>query len=336
MIYNMIYGSGEEVANLQATSYKKTLDSDKWVNGTQTISVDGVTEDSTIFVGPDTDSVETAMECGVYCSGFTTNSLVFSCEETPEMGVVMNVFVVDGGEEGEEEPYVPPTWGGGTAEEIAEALTKHYAGEIDLTDQTNEYHWSVGDTRSVTLNGESQELVIMNIGGKELTTPVNGKSTCAFVVGLKNCMKNTQSVGNSWTSSASWSSRNNIRTWCNSTFKGYIDNILPNVFKQFKTITGISSSLNETVDDYFALPAEKEAFGSRTNSFEAEANALSQFTWYVTSSNRVKTVNGSASEWWERSPYYYDTSYWCTVSNGGYALNKTNAYSSGVSPFGCI
>ena len=225
------------------------------------------------------------------------------------------------------------TWAGGTAAEIKAMLDAHYAGSIDIT---NGNYWKVGDTRNVTINGESHQLVIMNVGGKTLTTPINGKSTCAFVVGLKNCMNGTQTVGNAWTSSASWSSQNNIRIWCNGTFKGYIDGVLPNVFKQFKTITGISSSSNETVDDYFALPAEKEVFGSRTYSFEAEANALSQFTWYATSGNRVKTVNGSADIWWERSPYYANYNGWCSVVSGGGANYYGYSNSFGVSPFGCI
>ena len=66
-----------------------------------------------------------------------------------------------------------------------------------------------------------------------------------------------------------------------------------------------------------------------------EFNALSRFTWYETTSNRAKNVEGSASAWWERSPRCYNGDGFCAVGNasaGG--SNASNA--RGLSPFGCL
>ncbi len=231
--------------------------------------------------------------------------------------------------------YENITFADATPLELQGILSAHYNDSLDITTL-----WNVGDTRDIVINGESHQLVLMNKGGKTLTTPINGHTECAFIVGLKNCMSTTLSP-DGLQNTASWSTQNSIRPYCNGTFKGYIDSILPDVFKQFVTVTGrcnqnATGNSNETVDDYFCLPAEKEVFGSRSDSTATEANALSQFEWYTTEANRIKTCNGSACSWYERSPYYLYIDGLCCVTTSGSPYHSGRSVSLGVSPFGCL
>lgn len=239
------------------------------------------------------------------------------------------------------------TWAAGTDAEIVAMVEAADAGIITLSD-----YWAVGDERSVSLSamaatgvGESHAaqtvtMVLMNQGGKTLVEATeSGRTECSFIVGLKNCLTETGYMNSSDTNSGSWNSSAR-RTWCNSIFRNAIPSTLREIFKQHKnlTIAAYNGSSNQETADYFALPAEKEIFGSATYSNSVEANALSQFTYYATASNRVKKLgnSGSASVWWERSPYSGGSSYFCRVYSGGSAYNSYASIAYGIAPFGCI
>ena len=231
------------------------------------------------------------------------------------------------------------TWASGTDTEIANMVEAADAGIISLSD-----YWTVGDVRSISLSamsatgvGESHsaqkaDFVLMNKGGKTLASG----TTCSFIVGMKNCLATTGYMNSSDTISGGWDSCAR-RTWCNSVFRNSIPSALRGIFKQFKNVTANgSSSTTATSTDYFALPSEKEVFGSVTYANSTAESSNSQFAWYKTSSNRVKKVNGSASNWWERSPTSGTSGRFCVFGFDGSA-NYTDARSTtGISPFGCI
>ena len=243
------------------------------------------------------------------------------------------------------------TWSSGTDAQIAAMLDAHYAGSINIYD-----YWSVGDERVVPLSamsatgvGESHvaqnvKMVLMNKGGKTLTTPINGHSECAFIVGQKNMLANGTTreggyMNSSNTNSGGWDSCAR-RTWCNSVYKNAIPSTLRGIFKQHKNETADGSSTSKkTSNDYFALPSEKEIFGSVTYANStAEANNT-QFKYYETSSNRIKyqgETGGSASTWWERSPRSGNAADFCIVNSSGYAYYDNAFYARGLAPFGCI
>lgn len=249
-------------------------------------------------------------------------------------------------------------WATGTDAQIVAMVEAADRGEINLSD-----YWHVGDERTVHLNamdatgvGESHAaqnvtFVLMNAGGKTLTSATeSGRTTCSFIAGLKNCLNETGYMNSTDTNVGSWSSSAR-RAWCNSVFKNAIPSTLLPIFKQFQNITAqaYNSSTNQTTDDYFALPAAAEVFkgdptygtggtAGKTTAYSnlTEFNALSRFTYYETTANRVKTVNGSAYDWWERSPYHDGSAYFCHVGTGGNAniSGAGNAY--GLAPFGCL
>ena len=247
------------------------------------------------------------------------------------------------------------TWANGTDEEIVAMVEAADQGFINLSD-----YWAVGDTRTVQLSamsatgvGESQsaqevDLVLMHAGGYELNEAVaSGRTTCSFIVGQKDSLATAGYMNSSNTNSGSWDGSAR-RTWCNSVYKNALPSTLLPIFKQFKTITAqtYNGSANQESVDYFALPAAKEVFGgSATSAGSAtshsnltEFNALFQFDYYKTASNRVKKLGktGTAHTWWERSPYYNYSFNFCIVYSDGTATNDAASDSYGLAPFGCI
>ena len=91
---------------------------------------------------------------------------------------------------------------------------------------------------------------------------------------------------------------------------------------------GQSSSIVTTSDELF-LPSEVEVFGSITNSFSGEGT---QYEYYQAGNSKVKNRNGSAYNWWERSPYSIGSFSFCYVAITGTA-NITTARSSYGVPF---
>lgn len=243
------------------------------------------------------------------------------------------------------------TWAGGTDAQIAAMVAAADAGTINLLD-----YWSVGQERKVALSAmaatgvdeshvaQTVTMALMNAGGKTLVTPTaSGRTTCSFIVGLKNGLANGTTgeygyMNSSSTNTNGWDGCLR-RPWCNNIFYNAIPSTLIGIFKQFKNVTanGSDSTTTES-NDYFALPAEKEIFGTNSYANSTAETSLSQFTYYATSSNRIKTCGdlGSANLWWERSPYSGNSSFFCIVHSGGSAgyINANDAYL--LAPFGCI
>lgn len=234
------------------------------------------------------------------------------------------------------------TWAAGTDAEIASMVEAADKGLIALSD-----YWTVGDERSVSLSamaatgvGESHaaqtaKFVLMNAGGKDLAAATeSGRTTCSFVVGLKDCLNEAGYMNSSSTNANGWDGCAR-RTWCNSVFRNAIPSPLRGIFKQHKNkaSAGSGSSTIKTSNDYFALPAEIEVFGTRSYSASGEG---SQFKYYETASNRIKNVNGSAADWWGRSPCSSDSTGFCEVRSYGYAGASGASRTFGLTPFGCI
>ena len=233
------------------------------------------------------------------------------------------------------------SWAGGTDKEIVKMVQLADEGLINLAD-----YWSVGDERQVTLSRigatelepsyaeQTVTFVLMNAGGKTLAnaTP-SGRSECSFIVGMKNGLAEKRSMDYTskiWDSCAR-------RTWCNGLFRNAIPGSLRDIFKQHLNVTANGAGTTTvTSTDYFALPAEKEVFGSNTYADStAEAN-LTQFDYYKTSSNRIKKTGdgGSAYIWWERST---NLSYgFCRVQSNGSAERGQPSSDHLLSPFGVI
>ena len=233
------------------------------------------------------------------------------------------------------------SWAGGTDEEIVKMVQFADKGLINLAD-----YWSVGDERQVTLSRigateleppfaeQTVTFVLMNAGGKTLAnaTP-SGRTECSFIVGMKNGLAEKRMMDST---STVWDSCMR-RTWCNGLFRNAIPATLRDIFKQHLNITADGpNSTTVTSTDYFALPAEKEVFGSNIRADSTAESSLTQFEYYATEANRIKKQGdgGSAYIWWERST---NLSYgFCRVMSNGSAERGQPSSDYLLSPFGVI
>ena len=246
-------------------------------------------------------------------------------------------------------PFNIVTWADGTDAEIVAMVNAADDGMINLAD-----YWSVGDERQVTLSameatgvGESHveqtvTFVLMNAGGKTLVNPTpSGRSECSFIVGMKNGLAEKGYMNSSNTNYDGWDGCAR-RTWCNDVFRNAIPSTLQEIFKQHVNVTSWSGTSTRNSTDYFALPAEKEIFGSV---FEANATAessLTQFQYYVTSANRLKKAVGGTTYdlWFSRSRDDSSPNMFCIVNNHTdpkYQPSADHASDANLlSPFGVI
>lgn len=70
-----------------------TLTVNGWSNGAQIVSVTGVTASNTVVVSPAPASVENYIAANITCTVQGSNSLTFSCEDTPSSAITVNVII---------------------------------------------------------------------------------------------------------------------------------------------------------------------------------------------------------------------------------------------------
>ena len=230
-------------------------------------------------------------------------------------------------------------WADGTDEEVAAMVAAADAGKLTLSD-----HWHVGDERTVQLSamsatgvGEShaEQTVQMVLTDPGHYTLASGQP-CHFVVVQKDCLKETGYMNSSSTNSGGWNECAR-RTWCNETYRNAIPSALRPIFKKFTNYAANGNGSSAVASsDYFALFSEKEVFGSTTYANSSAESKNSQLAWFLTSSNRIKMVNGRAGYWWERSPYSGSSYPFCAVNTSGGAESGGAGAAYGLAPFGCI
>jgi hypothetical protein len=81
------------------------------------------------------------------------------------------------------------------------------------------------------------------------------------------------------------------------------------------------------------LLSEVEIFGATTFSFAGEG---SQYAYYKAGNSKIKNINGSAIDWWERSPNKTNTTSFCRVNVSGGVDGRMAADAIGVAFAYCI
>lgn len=140
-----------------------------------------------------------------------------------------------------------------------------------------------------------------------------GKAGITFQ--MKNCLKTTYRMNSTNTNAGGWDNcalRTNLNNYIKRKFPPAWQNIIKKVKK--KTSAGSQSSNISTTEDDLFLLSEIEIFDDATYSVAGEGN---QYAWYKAGNSKAKTVNGSASNWWERSPHTGYSSSFCFVSSTG-------------------
>lgn len=193
----------------------------------------------------------------------------------------------------------------------------------------------IGDKKTLTVNGVSYTAVII---GFDHDTPVDtatyGRDKAGITWQLKNCLNTTYQMNSSNTNSGGWTSCA-MRTSTMATLLSQLASDLKNAIVKVKKLSSAgnqSTAINTTEDSLFLL-SEVEIFGSTTH---AKAGEGSQYEYYQSGNSRVKTVNGSVSAWWERSPSGSYSTLFCDVSFNGYAGGNDASVSLGVAFGFCV
>lgn len=190
--------------------------------------------------------------------------------------------------------------------------------------------FKVGDSKTVNIGGTNYEVQIIGFNHDDNVS--GGKAAYSFQ--LVDCLNQTQQMNTSNTNTGGWNGsamRGRMSTY-KSQLPAALRNVIKTVKKKSGTGGGSSSGTQQTNDDLFLL-SEIEIFGTTTYSVAGEGT---QYEWYKAGNSRIKKVNGSADNWWERSPYSGNANNFCRVSSSGGAYGS-NAYNSyGVSFGFCV
>lgn len=190
--------------------------------------------------------------------------------------------------------------------------------------------FKVGDSKTVNIGGTNYEVQIIGFNHDDKVS--GGKAAYSFQ--LVDCLNQTQQMNTSNTNTGGWNGsamRGRMSTY-KSQLPAALRNVIKTVKKKSGTGGGSSSGTQQTNDDLFLL-SEIEIFGTTTYSVAGEGT---QYEWYKAGNSRIKKVNGSASYWWERSPYSGSTTLFCYVDSSGDA-DYNYAYGSyGVSFGFCV
>ena len=185
--------------------------------------------------------------------------------------------------------------------------------------------WAVGDSKNMTINGTDYQIDI--IGKNHDTYASGGKAPLTFQ--MHDCYGETKNMNSSNTNSGGWTS-----CAMRSTHLPAILALMPtevqNGIREVNKLTSAgsqSATINTTADKLFLL-SEIEIFGSVSYSMSGEGT---QYDYYKAgNSQMIKNQNGSASGWWERSPFGSASTDFCFVVNDGCADYYYASYASGV------
>ena len=193
------------------------------------------------------------------------------------------------------------------------------------------YKITIGDTISVNNN----LYAVMGFNNFALTNQDNyggTHTTAGLTFGAVDCVRNS-SMNSGNTNSGGWG-KCLMRTSTMPTLQSGMPDTLAQVKVPYVDYNNQSTILYS--DDYMFLPAEKEVFGTRSYSPTTEANALTQFAYYKSGGSKIKSLSGSAVNWWLRSVSYSRSSYFCGVSPSGGAYDGLASFTSGAAPCFCV
>lgn len=185
--------------------------------------------------------------------------------------------------------------------------------------------WKVADHKLMTISGTDY---LIDIIGENHDDYSDGSGKAPLTFQLHDCYKLAKAMHSTAANTMGW-------TQCSMRVEH-----LPIILKQMPAdvqsgiheVNKISSSggkkpsLETTKDNLFLL-SEVEVFGSSSNSLSGEGT---QYDYYKAGNSTVKNFNGSAYDWWERSPTANSTRYYCNVKSTGSSVNSSANVTRGV------
>lgn len=195
-------------------------------------------------------------------------------------------------------------------------------------------YWKVGDKKNITVNGVTYAAQIIGFDHDTLTTADGSRTKAGITFQLVDCLKTTYSMNGSNTNVNGWRG-STMRTSTMATLLNQLSSDLKSVLKFVNKVTSVgnNSSGLETTSDKLFLLSEIEVFGATQYSYAGEGK---QYEYYTAGNSTIKKVNGSAYNWWERSPSSGNTNGFCNVNGGGGANSNAASASRGVSFGFCV
>ena len=212
-------------------------------------------------------------------------------------------------------PSYDPVFANNTWEQIIAACHNNAVPET----------WKVADQKPMTIGGSDY---LIDIIGKNHDDYLDGSGKAPLTFQLHDCYKLAKTMHSTAANTMGW-------TKCSMRVEH-----LPIILKQMPadvqsgirevnkiTAGGGRSTVLVTTQDSLFLLSEVEVFGSAINSHSGEGT---QYDYYKAGNSTVKNFNGSAYDWWERSPTANSTRYYCNVKSTGSAVNSSANVTRGV------
>ena len=188
------------------------------------------------------------------------------------------------------------------------------------TYKTAKNYFSVGDTKSLEIDGTSYNVQIY---GFNHDTKSDGSGKASITFGLANCLSTLRAIHTSSYNTQGWDG-SAIYSYLNSTiFNNKLPEELRNVIKPVdkQTSPGGQNRTIETSSDKLFLFSETEVLGKAQYGYTGEGTQYSVFT---TSTIKKQGDSGSAISWWTRSPYIADNNGFVVIGADG-KLGQDNA-----------
>lgn len=184
--------------------------------------------------------------------------------------------------------------------------------------------WKVADQKPMTINGVDYQIDII---GKNHDDYSDGSGKAPLTFQLHDCYGLKKAMGNTPTNSKGWSRCDMRKTNLPIILKQMPTEVQSGI-REVNKLTSESRTIVTTADKLFLL-SEIEIFGSDEKSGKGEGT---QYNYYKAGNSKVKNYIDSAIEWWERSPYNGNTSFYCCVNYKGASISRSANVASGV-PF---
>jgi hypothetical protein len=204
------------------------------------------------------------------------------------------------------EPSYDPVFANNTWEQIIAAC---HNNEVPDT-------WKVADHKPMTINGVDYQIDII---GKNHDDYSDGSGKAPLTFQLHDCYADAKQMNSTNTNNGGWTS-----CAMRSTHLPAILALMPtevqNGIREVNKLTSAgnqSATINTTADKLFLL-SEVEIFGRSTYSKSGEG---AQYDYYKAGNSHVKSYNGNAYIWWERSPYGSNSTNFCIVNSYGASYN---------------
>ena len=195
---------------------------------------------------------------------------------------------------------------------------------------------AIGSTIKLKVNGSAKDFIVVHQGKPSSVYDDSCNGTWLL---MKDIYENRQ-----WHSSNTNDYANStIHSYLNSTFLNLFESNIKNAIKQVKlpyrkgsgTSTTVTSGSNGLSAKIFLLSATETSFNFSSYMPSGEGAELAYFKGCADNSadsKRVAYLNGSATDWWLRSPYCSGFRSALYVSSNGDWGNSVCSYSGGIRP----